>query len=79
MGVMKPLCVLTGSVTGAEVPTGATVVTTTGIMVVSGAAVVADRVGCTVGSGTGRVVGGSTTGTFGTVGSGFVGQGPLSL
>lgn len=76
---MKPLCVLTGSVTSAEVPPGTAVVTTTGIMVVSGAAVVADRANCTVGSGTGRMVGGSTTGTVGTVGSGFVGQGPLSL
>lgn len=82
--VKKPLWVLTGSVTGAVVSTGATVVTNTGMMVVvSGATVVAGRVGCTVGctvgSGSGGGVGTSTTGAVGTVGSDFVGHGPFSL
>lgn len=79
MVVMKPLWVLTGSVTGAVVSTGATVVTNTGMMVVSGATVVAGRVGSTVGSGRGGSVGRCTTGGVGTVGSDFVGHGPLNL
>lgn len=78
--VKKPLWVLTGSVMGAVVSTGAPVVTNTGMMVVvSGATVVAGRVGCTVGSGSGGRVGTSTTGVVGTVGSDFVGHGPFSL
>lgn len=76
MVVMKPLWVLTGSVTGA-------VVSTTGVMVVSGADVATGRVCCTGGSGGdgggGGRVGRSTMGAVGTVGCGFVGHGPLSL
>lgn len=78
--VMKPLWVLTSSVTGAVVSTGSTVVTTTGRMVVTGATVVSGRVGCTVGSGrVGGTVGRCTTGAVGSVGSDFVGHGPFNL
>lgn len=78
--VMKPLWVLTGSVTGAVVSTGGTVVTTTGRMVVDGAAVVAGSAGGTVGSGrVGGTGGRCTTGVVGTVGSDFVEHGPFNL
>lgn len=78
--VMKPLWVLTGSVTEAGVSTGASVVTTTGMMDVTGATVVAGRVAGTVGSGrVGGTVGRYTTGVVGTVGSDSVGHGPFSL
>ena len=63
--VTKPLWVLTGSVTGA-------VVSTAGVMVVSGASVATGRVCCTGGSDGGG-------GGGGRVGCGFVGHGPLSL
>lgn len=78
---MEPLWVLTGSVTGAVVSTGGSVVTNTGMMVVSGATVVAGRVGGSVGAGeVGRMIGrGTTTGGVGTVGPDFVGQGPLNF
>lgn len=81
MVVKKPLWVLTGSVTGAVVSTGTTVVTTAGMLVVvSGATVAAGSVGCMVGSGSGGRVGGrSTTGVVGTAVSDFVGHGPFSL
>ena len=75
MVVMKPLWVLTGSVTGAVVSTGATVVTTSGVTVVIGAAVVAGSVG----SGRAGRVGRCTTGVGGTVGYDFAGHGPFSL
>lgn len=84
--VMKPLWVLTGSVTGAVVSTGSTVVFTTGMVVVTGGFVVAGRVGSAVGwyatvvaGRVGRVVGRCTTGVVSTVGSGIVGQGPFNL
>lgn len=78
--VMKPLWVLTGSVTGAVVSTGGSVVTTTGATVVSGATVVDGRAGGTVDSGrVGWTVGRCTTGVVGTVGFDFVGHGPLNL
>ncbi len=77
--VVKPLWVLTGSVTEAVVSRGATVVTNTGMVVVRGAIVVAGRVGSTVGSGRAGRVGRCTTGVVGTVGSDFAGQGPFSL
>lgn len=74
-----PLWVLTGSVTGTVVSTGATVVTTTGPMVVSGATIAAGRVGCRVGCRVGGRVGRSTMGGVGTAGSDSVGHGPFSL
>lgn len=57
--VMKPLWVLTGSVTGVVVFPGGTVVTNTGITAVTGATVLAGRVGRIVGSGS---AGARTTG-----------------
>lgn len=77
--VMRPLWVLTGSVTAAVVSTGAPVVTTTiGVMVVGGATVVAGRVGSTVASGrAGGAVERCTTGVVGGVGT--VGHGPFVL
>lgn len=80
--LMKPLWVLTGSITGAAVVStgGGTVVTDTGGTVVSGAAVVTGRLGSSVGSGrVARTVGRCTMGVVGTVGSDFVGHGPFTL
>lgn len=78
--VMRPLWVLTSGFTGAVVSTGGTVVTTTGRLVVTGATVVAGRVGCTVCSGRiGGAAGGCATGALGTVGSDIVGHGPFTL
>lgn len=79
MVVMKQLWVLTGSVTAAVVSTGATVVTTSGVMVVIGTTVVAGSVGSTVGSGRAGRVGRCSTGVGGTVGYDFAGHGPFSL
>lgn len=84
MVVMKPLWVLTGSVTGVLVSTGGgTVVTTTGMLVVTGTTVAACRVGGSVGSvvccNVGRMMGRCTTGLVGTLGFDFVGQGPFRL
>lgn len=73
--VVKPLWVLTASVTGALVSTGGT----SGVMVASCAGDVAGRVSCTVGFGAGGMVGRGTTGADESVGTRFVGQQPLGL
>lgn len=73
--VMKPLWVLTGSVTGTVVSTGSTVGSTTGTAVV-----VSGRAGSRVGWWrVGGMVGDFTTGVVGTVDSGIVEQGPFNL
>lgn len=73
--VVKPLWVLTDSVTGALVPAGST----SGVMVASGAGRVAGRVSCAVGVGADGMVGRGATGAEERVGTRFVGQEPFSL